>query len=543
MSIEQWRIHEIEMHAAEIPKNPMTDADIWGVFTHSDGTRIRIPAFWNGEDRYFLRFAPTKIGKWNYQVEASPESLKLDGLTGTLECVPYEGNEEIFKHGFLKKGPRGRLLVHQDDTPFFWLGDTHWSFVTQEQWDQSNAPFTDSQFRFMVDKRKEQHFTVYQCNLHCGYDKGAASWLAPFAYFEDTENGYLPVLSVFQENMDLKMNYLADHGFVIALGFTWYSNIDAPGAIDYYKMVARYIIARYGAYPIVWTLAGEVAGYNGKKRQTYIDGWREIALEIERLDGYGSLQTCHYTNERPLADYYQDESWFDFTLNQCGHADLPIHMKVYKDHFQKYPLTPFVEGEALYDGLTTIEDLERREVTARMVRIAAYTAMQSGACGYTYGAQGCWNAQWGPVDSEDPHAFTFWGSYPWYEGIFREGANSMKIMRDFYESIGWHRLSPMYNCVELHNLETSEQLLIRSTPPVMTDPETDVVTAYYKTNAKDALRLKGLSKSFYKMQWFNPEEGTYMEISEKEKTVNGSLEIPAKPDEKDWMLLLTAIKE
>src|SRR5699024_1839409 len=90
------------------------------------------------------------------------------------------------------------------------------------------------------------------------------------------------------------------------------------------KNLARYLVARYGALPMVWTLAGETAGYEPGEARRRVDGWREVALLIQKLDGYGQLQTAHYTNERPFAEYYQDEDWFDFALNQAGHGDYPI---------------------------------------------------------------------------------------------------------------------------------------------------------------------------------------------------------------------------
>lgn len=538
---QQWRMIQIDLKARQCPENPSAGADIWGEFVHESGTIVKIPAFWNGEKDYGIRFAPTKTGIWNYRISALPEILGLDGMTGQVNCQPYEGQEDIYRHGFLKKGPRGRYLSYQDNTPFFWLGDTHWGFITQEQWDESNDPSMASQFKGMVNCRKTQGFTVYQCNMQCLFKPdNDRPFYRPVTYFIETDQGWLPNLDVFKNNMDLKMAYLSDLGFVIALGFSWYSSIDNPGAADFYKMVARYIIARYGAYPIVWTLAGEVAGYNQDKRNIYINGWRQVALEIQRLDGYGHLQTCHYTNERPLADYYQEEDWYDFTLNQCGHGDLPINQKVYRAHMDKYPVTPFVEGEALYDGLTTIEDLQRRTVDAKMVRLAAYTAMQNGACGYTYGAQGCWNGQWDWPQKEEN---TYWGSMPWFKGIYLDGADSMKIMRDFYEQIEWFNLSPMYHACQIHNPENTEQFLLRATPEVMTSPDTRIVTAYFKGIAVFPLRLNGLAFDAYRMQWFDPSTGKWQEEESFVKTVSGGVEIPVKPDEKDWMLVLTAWEE
>lgn len=77
------------------------------------------------------------------------------------------------------------------------------------------------------------------------------------------------------------MQYLADLGFINALGFAWSGSIEQ--GVEHQKHLARYIIARYGALPVVWTLSGEVAGYfPGKPRETAIKGWREVAKYVEK---------------------------------------------------------------------------------------------------------------------------------------------------------------------------------------------------------------------------------------------------------------------
>ena len=82
-------------------------------------------------------------------------------LQGPCECDPYSGNLEIYKHGFLKVSGNGRYLTYDDGTPFFYLGDTHW-ILAHERFDTSNAPGVTSQFRYTVDKRVSQGFTVFQ---------------------------------------------------------------------------------------------------------------------------------------------------------------------------------------------------------------------------------------------------------------------------------------------------------------------------------------------------------------------------------------------
>ena len=71
---------------------------------------------------------------------------------------------------------------------------------------------------------------------------------------------------------------------------------------------------------------------------------------------YGTLQTAHYTNERPFADYYYDESWFDFVLNQAGHGDFPINPSWYRTYRKKHGTKPFIEGESLYEYCSTLEE-------------------------------------------------------------------------------------------------------------------------------------------------------------------------------------------
>ena len=106
-------------------------------------------------------------------------------------------------------------------------------------------------------------------------------------------------------------------------------------------------------------------------------------MEIEVRDGYGHLATAHYTNERPFADYYQDEPWMDFTLNQAGHGDYLIKTSDYFDYLAAHDDKPFVEGEALYEFCSTLEEMGTRLCTADMLRRVAYICMQAGGAGYT----------------------------------------------------------------------------------------------------------------------------------------------------------------
>jgi hypothetical protein len=315
--------------------------------------------------------------------------------------------------------------------------------------------------------------------------------------------------------------------------------MSVAGKLELQKNLARYIIARYGALPVVWTLAGEVAGYNGADRQVCIDGWREVALLVEKLDGYHNLQTAHYTNERPFASYYQNETWFDFTLNQAGHGDYPVSAKYYQEHRRLFPDKPFIEGEVLYEFVHTLEENGGRIADADMLRRAAYMSIQCGGCGFTYGAQGIWDTVWDK--SGEPGFFNFFNPHgvTWYEAVEGEGAVQMGYMRKFYESLGFERLRPFMGCFNSGLPFAGDTLFGMFNPYITASEDMGVVVLYFTSQARNmdsSLRL--LKNRPYAAKWFNPRENTYLPIDDAVTPRGGEWNIPKTPDNKDWLLVL-----
>ncbi len=437
LTAQTWRQVILPYEIACDYANPFLDVSIKAVFHGPNGENITREAYWDGGRSYKISFAPTSVGSWSWTVNA-PEETGIAGETGTLLCEAYDGDLPIYQHGFLKVDPSRRFLSYHDGTPFFWLGDTHWAFAYQERYDESNHPQMTSMFRGMADRRAEQGFTVYQTNLRSDLARNNGKSV----YWVDGELGTLPNVEFYQNELDRRMYYLADLGLVNALGFAWFMSI--LDQVPLWKNMARYMIARYGALPMVWTLAGEVAGYSPEPaRSQFINEWRKIALYIEEIDSYGTLQTAHYDNHRPFSDYYYDEAWYDFTLNQAGHGDFPVSARYFREYRKEHPDKPFVEGESLYEFCSTLEENGTRLCTADMVRRVAYTAIQCGACGYTYGAQGIWDNVWEKPEQPNPfNAFNKFG-IPWYEAIDGIGAVQMGYMKKFYEKEHFEELIPI----------------------------------------------------------------------------------------------------
>ncbi len=520
---ENYRQTILEFQCETSYANPFLDNTITATFTGPNGEVITREAYWDGGNTYKVSFAPISVGTWNYVLSALEET-GLNKVSGNVESIPYAGDLDIYKHGFIKVSDDKHFFTYADGTPFFWLGDTHWEFSYGERWDDSNHPEMTSMFKGMIDRRFEQGYTVYQTNLRSDKPRGGQA-----LYWKDND---VPNVEFFQNELDRRMYYLADKGIINALGFAWFMSV--LGDIEHQKNQARYFIARYGALPMVWTLAGEVAGYDPNTRQACIDGWREVALYVQKLDSYNHLQTAHYTNERPFAEYYQDEEWHDFTLNQAGHGDYVVSANDYKEFLKKHNDKPFVEGEVLYEFCSTLEENGTRLCTAEMGRRAAYLSIQLGGCGFTYGAQGIWDNIYEPSDCDSRFNNTF-NKYriTWAQAIDGEGGKQMGYMRKFYLDNKFWTLKP-YDTGK----ETVGDPFGKKLPAITVSDDKKHWIMYYPAATRRNASIIGFNNATYTTCWYNPVTNEYGDTKEVVIT-NNSFDLPTKPDVLgDWLLIV-----
>lgn len=535
MKAQQWRTCDIELTGTGKYNNPFQDVDVNAVFTGPKGETVNILGFWDGGDKWIVRFAPTRVGMWKYTITSTnPSDTGLSGA-GEVECVPYDGELDMYKHGFLKVGPQARYLCHDDGKPFFWLGDTHWTFITEEKFYESNCPKYESQFKACVDKRIEQGFTAYVCNFRDGVNFNAFGRYDQFLV--ESEYGLVPDIEFFKSNPDPKMQYLADVGLAIAVGYSWGGAI-MTGGIERYKLLAKYLAARYGAYPVIWTLAGELPGYDKKTMQPMIDAWREVALECEKWAAYNNLQTVHLGTDRPFPDIYQGESWYDFALSQAGHGDFTMYYDQYTGYREAFPRCPLVEGEGFYEGINTNE-LVSRPVTASMFRRLAYLCFQGGGCGYTYGVNGVWELQW-----ESGKGGIGWGDIAWWEGLELPGANQLTTMRKFYEEVEWHTLRPISFAVDTGRDSGIEQIELAGHASFTANDDMSTVVGYFPESAFPIATIHTLVAESYTARWFYPDEGEYELIDADVRPNGGVWKIPFAGNtfmnRRDKLLVLTA---
>lgn len=488
---KQWKTIDLKVRSAKPYRNAFADVDVFGEFIAPSGKSIRVLGFYDGDETWVIRFAPTEVGEWHYRITSSDgENSDFSG-EGTVRCEPYDGEIEFYRHGFLRVSDDKTYLEHADGTPFFWLGDTHWTFVTEEPYDD---------FKTCVDKRLSQRFTVYQCNFRDGAKDGYFG--RSCSMMTETEDGCMPNLDFFHEVVDPRMDYLAAVGMVTAVGYAWGYDLEST-PVERYIALAKYTMARYGAYPVIWTLAGELPGYMGDPEKIAAE-WGKVAVEAAKWNAFSNLQSVHLACTRPFPKIYEHEPWFDLAMSQAGHGDFSVDQTMYEEFREMYVGHPIVESEGMYEGANSGE-LSSRPITPAMMRRLAYLIMQSGGCGYTYGALGVWEWQ-----REAGVGGIGWGDLSWRDGLNLPGADQLTIFRDFYERVGFADLKPLSE----KNTETKgffAELRNRNKIYFTGNDDLTKIVGYVSETSMRNFTLRGLTKAHYTGYFMDPATGEVTE--------------------------------
>ena len=163
---QQWVAGELKFTSDKEYDVPVYNVDTDCVFTNTTtGTTYTVPAFWNGGTEWIVRYALTEKGDWTWKTTCTDaENAGLNGKEGTLKCGAYKGDLDIYKHGFIKTEKGKHYFMYADGTPFFYLGDTHWSLpmedldgigkgITAEEAEKNGIT---SQFEYIMDYRAKQ---------------------------------------------------------------------------------------------------------------------------------------------------------------------------------------------------------------------------------------------------------------------------------------------------------------------------------------------------------------------------------------------------
>lgn len=434
---------ELSLKAKEEYTNPV-DTRVWFQFTGPEGQKIKQEAFWDGDSTYIVRFAAPTTGTWSYKTTCSnADDQGLNNREGTIKVEKATGLTTKFqKHGWLKVSKNGRYLVYDDNTPFFWLGDTAWEISwksTREQLhtyldDRASKDFSAIQFVPLSHQR------LFKYGVENRYGE-------PFFLNEDFDK----INPAYFDYIDHIVDEINKRGMVAVIVPLWASRNVLhfnPQYSDYALnreqslRIARYIGARYAGNEVVWIIGGD----NEYDTPEIKDFWTDFAHTIEQATGDRQLLTMHPSGWHASFNYFDNETdWLDFHMYQASHiARADYTWKAAQQGWDLKPAMPVLNAEGpyedIYNRLWEPGDTSRAgtfRIRAQDVRQAAYESIMAGAqVGYTYGGNGIW--QWnveGLWASHQPR-------YTVLEAINLPGSGQMSVMKKIMQHYDWYKLHP-----------------------------------------------------------------------------------------------------
>lgn len=504
---------EIEFQSDRDYNDPVRALQMTVRFTHDSGLSREVDAFWDGDRSWRVRFGAETPGTWRFVTRCSDEkNAGLHGQRGTIEVPAYTGENPLLRHGPVQLSENRRHLVHRDQTPFFWLADTAWNGVLKADPDD---------WQRYLQTRRRQGFTAVQAVL--------TQWRA----FESDSEGEIAfsgkreiqINPAFYQRIDAKVAAITETGLVPALVLLWALTPRDPGhylPVEDAILLARYEVARYGAYRPVWLLGGD-GDYLGE----HVERWRTIGRGVfDRPDRH--LVTLHPRGQTWIGEAYRKEPWFDLIAYQSGHGDSEEALRWLVDgppaqNWKREPVLPIINQEPNYEHHLSYHG--RKPFDAADVRRALFWSLLiSPTAGVTYGHHSIWpwmEEEGIPLDHERSGR-----TPPWHQGLESEGAASVRHLRDFFDTIEWWRLQP---APELLAEQPGETDVLRTV--VVARTESGTLVAY--TPAGDPIRLDGKSVHVTRARWYDPRMGKWTPAQiDQDGRYN-------PPSSSDWILLLS----
>jgi len=397
--VEANRIAEVVLVSARTYKNPFVEIELDAVVTQPDGNRLRVPMFWDGGNRWCLRYASGTVGVHTFRTECSDKANPdLHGVEGKIDVAPYKGENPLYCHGPIRVAGDKRHFEHADGTPFFWLADTWWKCLCKRM--------TWEGFRELTADRKAKGFSAIQivCGPYPDENMMEARWENEGGKPYETRD-FSVVNPRYFDYADRRIKHLVDAGIVPVLVGGWgrpqrggRSTIAQVG-LDGYRRHWRNLVARYGAYPTIWVVGGEAKDSQGP--------WSKVAKYLKDTDPYHHPLTYHAAGDPRKA--LRDNSMFDFDMLAIGHNGMETvnrTLELMKSCLEASPKRPVLCGEACYEGhmQTNFQYIQR---------YMFWSFILSGAAGHTYGAAGIWHAG---VEG-DPGITPVYDLTTWKEGM------------------------------------------------------------------------------------------------------------------------------
>lgn len=437
-----------------------------------------------------------------------------------------------FRHGRLKVSENKRFLVHEDGTPFFYLGDTAWELFHRLNREEADR---------YLQNRADKAFTVIQAVAIAEVDGHNAA--NPY--------GHLPLVDLDPARPALKdgpNNDYWDHvdhivnkanslgltiGFLPTWGRYWHDDVKDGKplfTVGNAETYGRWLGDRYKDKQLIWILGGDRTVENDRQKEII----RAMARGLRKGDGGAHLMTFHPRGGSGSSKDFHNDDWLDFNMRQNGHnAKFNEGYQNTRADYDLTPIKPVLDGEPMYeDHPVSFRAKDLGHSISSDIRRPLYWDLFGGACGHTYGHHSVWQ-MWqpgrGPINGP---------LMPWFEAIDQPGAGQMQYGRRLIESRPFLSRVPDDSIIVTGPVPTSVPGAGRYRFVGTRDAEGSYAMVYAPIGRAFKVRMDAIKGAKVKAWWFNPRNGQATAIGEFANTGEREFLPPDKGEMIDWVLVL-----
>ncbi|MGQ9588888.1 MAG: apiosidase-like domain-containing protein, partial [Planctomycetota bacterium] len=406
------------------------DAEVEAEIASPSGSTRIVSGFWDGNRVWRVRFRPGEEGRWTYRMRTRPSIEGIDGERGEFECRGRRATTPFLAHGPIRVSPNGRHFVHADGTPFFWLVDTAWNgalLSKPQDWE-----------RYLRDRAAKGFTGIQFVTTQWRTAYADADGRVAYAGFEK-----IRIEPAFYQRLDSRIDAVEAAGLLAVPVLIWTLGGEVrtnPGRLPDREVIrlARYQVARYGAHPVAWFLAGDgnYAGVNAER-------WKRIGRAVFGRGDHAPVFLHPQGMQWPY-DAFREEAWLSAWGYQSGHGDDAATLRwIYEGPparaWRADPPRPIINLEPPYEDHIAYQS--RRRHTDFTVRRAIYWSLLAApTAGSSYGAHGVWSWE---SESREPQEHGGTGiAKPWHEAMALPGSRQMGHMAELFGSIRWWDLRP-----------------------------------------------------------------------------------------------------
>jgi uncharacterized protein DUF4038/collagenase-like protein with putative collagen-binding domain len=433
--------------------------------------------------------------------------------------------------GLLRISENRRFLVRANGAPFYWFGDTAWEIFHRANREDAEH---------YLKKRAEQKFTIIQAVVLAEF-QGIRE---PNAYGDLALVGEDPTRPQegYFRHVDWIVGRANELGLTIGMLPTWGDKVgkthgDGPRIFNRRnaRIYGEFLGERYKNADLVWIIGGDRAVDDREKRGT----WRSLGEGLRAGDQGQHLLTFHPRGGDDLIStsatvFPNDDPLLDFNMRQNGHFNGTATWARIASDYARTPVKPVIDGEPIYeDHPIGFEAAKFGYSTASDCRRFLYWDLFSGAFGHTYGHHSVWQMH-NATQSEGINK----PINSWREAIDSPGAWQMRHGRALLQSRPFLTRIPDNSLIVPGSVPNAVPGAGTKFMNATRSSEGEYGMVYSATSRAYTLNLRALSGELLHFWWFDPREGTHIDLGVFPRSNLVEVTPPNKGEDVDWVLVV-----